>query len=376
MNSHARVNAKAQADCLRWLRALAAETGAFRVGESTHALKTTRRSSAVSWDYRIAIAPIPTGASFDLLVDVQERISPQVAIGAIHNMLAAAGGEGVPTLCSPIISPRVAAMCGEAGVGYFDADGNADIRGPGLVLHRTGQPRRHQVGSAPADPFATRSSRIVRALLSAPEKSWGVLELGAAAGVSAGLVSRVKDVLLAEAYLEQADDGLCLRRPRELLEAWLVQYKPPGPPRHYYVMATPQEAEARVAAWSAANGVAWALASFSGAWRGAPMVRYHRATVYLDADLSEVDLVSLERGIQAKVVDTGSNLAVVLISDPAVFFGARFIGSERVVSPLQLYLDLANDPRRGAEAAQAVYDKDIGPMFDRVRAPREPGHAA
>src|ERR1035437_6490445 len=249
-----------------WLTSIARENGTFHISDSARKVSTASRS--IRWDNCFTVVPTPpAGPRFDLLVEAKPRLSPQLAL-ELPPRLRANAGDAIPALCCPIISPRVAAMCREAQVSYFDADGNAYLRGPGFLLHVSGRPRQyHAELETTSDPFATKSSRIIRVLLSAPSRAWGVLELGNVAGVSKGLASRVKDVLVKQAFLEETREGLRIRRPRELLEAWQARYEPPQPLHSYYMMGTPQEAEARVSSWCDVNGIPYALAMFSGAWR-------------------------------------------------------------------------------------------------------------
>jgi len=94
------------------------------------------------------------------------------------------------------------------------------------------------------------------------------------------------------------------------------------------------------------------------------MVRYNRASVYIDNSSSAVSRASLQAALGAKPVDTGANLTIGLVSDSAVFFEARIVDGVRVVSPLQLYLDLSEQAGRGAEAANEVFDRELRPLFD------------
>ena len=350
----------------QWLMNLGSESNAFQVKESR---KRIDASGSVPWDCRFALQPLPPdGHSFDLLVEAKRRLSPQVAVELLPRLRANAAGA-VPTLACPFISPRVAAMCRESNVSYFDADGNAYIRGPHFLLHVAGRPRQHfQEPEGTADIYAPKSSRIVRMLLSAPQRPWGVLELAKKAAISNGLASRVKDALLKEAFIEEAREGIRVRKPRELLEAWQARYEPAGPMYSYYLMGTPHEVERRVTDWCERRNVPHALALFSAAARVAPMVRYNRATVYLDVGEQPFDQKEFEKELNAKAVDSGANLGIVPVNDPAVFFGALEVDSMRVLSPLQLYLDLSRQAGRGTEAAEEIFDRGLRALFEQVSA--------
>jgi len=53
-------------------------------------------------------------------------------------------------------------------------------------------------------------------------------------------------------------------------------------------------------------------------------------------------------------VEKSGNVKFAIAESPGVFYGAKEIDGVRVVSDVQLYVDLLNYPARGEEAAQAV----------------------
>ena len=90
-------------------------------------------------------------------------------------------------------------------------------------------------------------------------------------------------------------------------------------------------------------------ASFSGAIRIAPMVRYNRAAAYVEGDL-----LAVAAAAQIKPVDSGSNILLLTPYDEGVFYAASPIGNIITVSPVQVYLDVICSRARGQEAAEAI----------------------
>ncbi|MEZ6125668.1 MAG: hypothetical protein R3C49_21190 [Planctomycetaceae bacterium] len=86
-----------------------------------------------------------------------------------------------------------------------------------------------------ADPFSPKSSRIVRALLSEPERVWTIHELAnhPDIDVSSGLVSKVRASLCRNAYIDDRTQGTRLRDSEGLLAAWSRTYSGPLA-RHLY----------------------------------------------------------------------------------------------------------------------------------------------
>ena len=158
--------------------------------------------------------------------------------------------------------------------------------------------------------------------------------------------------------------------PRELLETWADHYQPLARAVPLYVMGSSAEVEDRVSQWADVHGVDYALTQFSGSWRVAPMVRCRRSTIYMSLDPAVTLWDDMLAELNAKRVESGANVTLWPTSDSAVFFGTRTINHQRIVSPIELYLDLKGQPGRGQEAAQEVFEKEIAPTFE----PGGPAH--
>jgi hypothetical protein len=273
--------------------------------------------------------------------------------------------DGGPLVVTPFVSPRVAEIFRDNGVSYLDGVGNCRISGPGLFIHV----ERHRTGPAPvrplADPFARKSSRVVRVLLGRPGQGWQVQALAREAGVSLGLASKVKAALVRDAYVEERERLLFVREPTKLLHRWAEHFHPPGKKLSLFTLARPEEAEANLARWCAANGVPYALTELAGAWRVAPMARYDRSAAYVSRQRTDLwSLDSLAAALAAKRVESGANLDLWLTDDAGVFSGRREVGGVSVASPVQLFLDLRRLSGRGQEAAQEVFEREIRPAFE------------
>src|SRR5438128_10449784 len=111
-------------------------------------------------------------------VDAKARVTPQTAL-AICRRLKALPGKMIPVLFAPVVSPRVAEIAREQGVGYFDRAGNCWLQSlpDHLLIERQGLRGERQTTVPVADPFSVKSSRIVRAMLSRPIDGWQVRQL-------------------------------------------------------------------------------------------------------------------------------------------------------------------------------------------------------
>jgi hypothetical protein len=335
---------------LDWFANLGEQTGAFRI---------RRRDAGGDLDGKLSVRPAAGGAAVPVLLEAKQRVTPREVPGIAENARRLFPKATV-VLCSPVISPRVAEMCREAGIGYLDSAGNCHIAEPAFFVHVEGRKVERPARST-ADPFARKSSRIVRVLLSDPVRAWQIQELAREADVSIGLASRIAHVLREEAWAEIRDGLWHVRAPRALLKSWQDRYRLPER-RSLYVMEQPAKVEQRIAQWAASHRSRYALTAFSGAWQVAPMVRHNVMMVYVESPgTSRLD--ALARHLRAKPVDTGANLSLWVPEDDFTFYQARTVQDRIVVSPLQLYLDLSALRGRGEEAAQEILERELEPQW-------------
>ena len=267
-----------------------------------------------------------------------------------------------------VISPRVAEILEQYGVGYVDQAGNCRVRSARhrLLIDRHGYKSPVRVPKGIADLFSPKSSRIVRAMLAQPFKGWKVRELAmhADVGVSVGLAAKVKQTLIEESYASEHDRQLYLRDPVGLLENWAKYYaeKHLGPADQItmYFRGSTEEAEQAVAHWCRDNDIPYALAGFSAAWRLAPEVRYNVGAVYVDSHGFDGEMLGKLGTYQGgKPVETGANLLLWCPYDASVLVGSRKESEAElpVTSAIQTFLDLRRLGGRGEEAAVAVYER-------------------
>lgn len=349
-------------EAVEWVRQLGRETGAFEVLECEYQPHYPRRT----WDAKVTIQPKGQEHSLIWFIEVKRRLTPRDVVAlapSLHKMDV----EGIPIVCCPYISPRVADILANEGIGYVDQGGNARIASQGFFLHVAGHPNPAPDTRPLSNPFSPKASRVVRLLLETPKRPWHVQDLAREADVSIGLVSKAKQTLTDEGYLWFIDGFLRLTDPDGLLEAWRKAYTNQAEVQRCYTMAGEQEIEQRVSSWCAAQHVDYALSDFSGAWRLAPMVRHTQFSICLANTLDRNQRQAILEHLNAKSVDSGANLAIRFENDPMVFYHSRPVAGARVLSPLQLYLDLKSKAGRGEEAADALYDRYLKPTFTACR---------
>lgn len=262
-------------------------------------------------------------------------------------------------IIAPYISEQAAQICREENVGYVDLSGNCFIRFGTVLVEKSGHPNRFIIRKEQRSLFSNKATRILRVLLSDPRKGWGVRELAKEAEVSPGYVSKVRRYLIDREWMPLGKDNLSLKNPKQVLEEWgrAIQLRASGR-YQYFTLDKPGELETKIAQYCARNGVDYALSGFSGAIRYAPMVPSKTVTAYVSEDISQI---ASELGL--KSVESGANVTFIAPYDDGVYYGSQMIDGIRVVSPLQIYLDLINVKGRGEEAAQAVFDKKVSALW-------------
>jgi hypothetical protein len=354
--------------CLRACQGFFADLGSFRIsrGKRSHTFE--------------GILERPAGRASlvtSFTITYRHRVTPQIAGDVLDSLAKNISGnsEACAVLYAPVISPRVAALARERGVSYIDGAGNGWISAPaaGLFVERSGRTdpgqRRAQRSS---DPFAPRSSRIIRAMLHEPARAWRMEELAdnPDVGVSIGLVAKVKSWLISEGYAASPQRRLVLTRPADLLDAWATRFTGAVQQTGLYLRGDPAEVEEAVAAWCAREGVRYALAGLSAAWRLVPDIRHSVATIYTEVTNSDHQghqghqglIDSVRKACGAVEVDSGANLLLLEPFDPSVFVRAAGVPAV-CTSDLQTYLDLRPMKGRAAEAAEIILDRHIRPAF-------------
>lgn len=296
-----------------------------------------------------------------VIVEVKYLGEPRIVRAAIQQLREYLDRveDAYPMVAAPYISDDTAQVCKKNSVGYIDLAGNLFLNFDQLYIERRNYPNpaieKRQVRSI----FSPKSGRIMRVMLSNPGRSWRVQKLAREAQVSLGLASRVKERLLDLEYAVEKENGLTLSRPGELLKQWANNYSfRKNRVYDYFSLDEIKELERNLSQYCERRGIPYALTLFSGAALVAPYMRYTRGFAYVGKDIPEVaDSLGL------KQVSSGPNFSILEPYDEGVFYGSREIDSMRVVSDVQLYLDLVGFKGRGEESAEFLFEQRIEPQW-------------
>ncbi len=243
-------------------------------------------------------------------------------------------------------------LCAEAQASWIDLSGNASIDAPGLQIRMLGHRNRFASLGRPANVFASRSSRVVRALLMEPHRAFTQAQLVSASGLDKARISRIVP------RLEEA--GLVVRNGREIgikdpglaLEAWREAYDfdKHDVRRGHVAVRDPEEMVEKISSAARSTGLPWALTGLAAAWQMTHFAMFRLVTVYVHERAPDPWL----RELGFREEPRGANLWVVRPVDDGVFVGSSPVGDLPCVHPLQAYLDLKAHPERASEAANEL----------------------
>lgn len=275
--------------------------------------------------------------------------------------------EAVPVLVAPYLSPERQQICREEGAGFIDLSGNVHLKFKSLFIERTGFPNKFPVKRQGRSPFSDKASLVLRALLSRGNRLWGIRELAQEIALDPGYVSRMAKEVEKRGYVKRVDSKLSLRSPDSILEDWVRSYNlGKNQSSSYFCMAeSVDDILNRLRSLELPDGAQYALSVQAGANLVAPFSNFKEVHVYVK---EAKDVALLENRMNLKPVERGGN---VIIMQPyyrnSVLYNSRVVDGLRIVSDIQLYLDLHGYPLRGLEQAEHLLAKRIKPVWEEAQ---------
>lgn len=264
---------------------------------------------------------------------------------------------------APYLSEESAALLREESLGYLDFAGNCFLSFDGVFVERSGSPHTPERRRELREIFAPKASRVLRVLFTDANRYWRVTELAEDAAVSLGQVSNVRRALLDREWASIDSQGLRLRKPGTILDAWSSAYAPKlAAEKDYYTILYGNELNSVIKAAFASipQNAHLALASFSAAQWLAPFAR--SAGTYFYAD--ELGMATLSKHLKLERASRGTNISVAVPKDDAVFIDScEPAPGVRSTGLLQTYLDLARAGDRGREAADHLRKTRLEPQW-------------
>ena len=327
------------------------------------------------WDL-IASGPLSGGGKAILFIECKHHFQPSQFSTLADRPCRADHYESTSrVLAMPYVSPRMATLCQQHGWSWFDLAGNCRLEIPGtLLVERSGQERIRLDQQSGTNLSSPEAGRVVRALLAPMNagKRWTQRQMAAhfntltppVASPSLALVNKVVQYLRDEAFLEPLPSrGFRVRDQEGLLQVWRQAYRfDRSQRRRYFTLLQGRALNDSLRALDARTHGHLAYAAFSAADIQAPHVRQARTWLYLAGDLEE----QFKAKVEAKLVDSGENLVVLIPDDNGVFYDPD-INENRLActNAVQTYIDLVHAGGRGEEAAEAVMQQRLKPAWFR-----------
>jgi len=295
-----------------------------------------------------------------LICEVRPVGQPRIVREAISRLrdLRQAVPEAYPVVGASYVSAQSATLIRQNGCGYVDLSGNCYLAFDNVLIEKEGKPNVRSTRRPLRALFAPRATRVVRALLVEPERSWRLEELARAVSVSLGHVHNVVERLGEVEWVARGPQGrVRVQKPGELLDAWrdAYTYRVNGLSGFVSHVGETRRIMEGVARTAESLSLAYAFTLHAGASLIAPHIRVPTVQCYVGGDPEPV-----ARALGLQPVEGEGTVSLLTPYDVGVFYAPVGKGGFRVVSLPQLYVDLYHHQRRGREQADKLRRDAIG----------------
>jgi hypothetical protein len=307
-----------------------------------------------------AVARVTVGTrSKELIFEVKSLGEPRMAEQAILRLrrVARMRPDAYPVFAAPYLSERTREICRSEGVGYLDLVGDAYLQYGSVLVDRVGPNGRQIEKRSLRTLFAPKATRVLRALLQSPKERTTITKLARACSMSPAGVYLVVDLLETKGFVQRGEDrSIALQEPDRLLREWAKNRNLENNRVHRYFSfeRRPDQIISTVSKTAKRHGVDYAFTGMAGASLVAPFVRFDEVWFYAGDGKNR-----LVQALQLRPVGSGANVVILDPYDEGVFTGVRELRGSRVVSDIQLFVDLFNLPARGQEQAEEVFARTI-----------------
>jgi len=202
--------------------------------------------------------------------------------------------------------------------------------------------------------FADKATFILRKMLSNPEKKWVTRDFMGDDGVSLGMAQGALETMAKKGYIERVKRGpdsyAVLTNKDELISGWVAEYR--FDLNEIDVYYSPDK-NILLKLKDYLKDKQYALTLHSGANLITSFVVTDQIDLYFRPENWKKEILDLRQQLDLKELVRGGNVRIIRpVYKNSVFYGARIIKGYKVVSNLQLYLDLYNFKPRGREHAE------------------------
>lgn len=208
--------------------------------------------------------------------------------------------------------------------------------------------------------FTDKTTVILRKMLKNPRNCWVIQDFvkanDKAFGIGQGRIQNVLNEMQRLGYIEREKRGVkskaVLTQSERLIEDWLKAYK--FEYNHLYSFYAPDKNILKaVKGYFRKKQVKYALTLHAAANLYTSFVRTEDIYFYLKSDNIKKEILDLRQALDLKQLVQGGNIHIIKpYYKNSVFFNVQDVKGYKVVSNLQLYLDLYNFQPRGREHAE------------------------
>lgn len=202
--------------------------------------------------------------------------------------------------------------------------------------------------------FADKATFILRRMLFNPGKKWVTRDFTGENGVSLGMAQGVLEAMAKKGYIERVKRGpdsyTILTNIQEMVDDWVAAYRFELNDTHTYY-SPDKNILLRVKNYL--KDKQYALTLHSGANLITSFVVTDQIYLYFTPKNWKKDILDLRQQLDLKELVRGGNIHIIRsYYKKSVFYNAQQVKGYKVVSNLQLYLDLYNFKPRGKEHAE------------------------
>jgi len=286
---------------------------------------------------------------------------------ALNQLRSHAEHEVQPVIFAEHLGRPMRERLRQDNVWFGDLSGNRFFKSHGFLVDREVAEKPAQIRLPAASVFADRNSRLLRYLLMRPAQQIGVRELAGKIGLSPSAVSNGLGRLREMGYLEPNPHRLELVAREDLLEEWVSFYRPrfrrQDESRYYVHARSAEELLERLKGIRLAADPAWGLSLHGGASLVAGFVQFREVHLYISPEQQELES-KFVRALHARPAEGEANLVILSpFYRHSVLFESRMVEGLRVVSDLQLFLDLSCFAQRGKEQADVILERRLRPAW-------------
>ena len=208
--------------------------------------------------------------------------------------------------------------------------------------------------ASPLSLFVGKASNVLRVMLANHPKTWTLRTLSKEAGVSLGWSSKVSEALIRErlAIRNSERAELQLLDPPTLLKRWATLNNFDANTQFIDYHWPEHDFSGLFDSLKNHQGPDYAFTGLAGASMVAPLVKPSNAHIYIK---SETEAKLLANSLGLSPIEKDGNVKFAIYENGGVFYGSKTVKGVRVVSDVQLYVDLLNYPARGEEAAGEIF---------------------